>query len=127
MCAVGIGARELQIWKEVDGMFTADPTKVESARLLLTVTAEEASELTYYGSEVSTSLILPSDKPLLLCFGHSSLCCKLLSGCGRCVLTYCQLGHPPLDNGTDWESQHPLTFKKRKEPCWSWNYHIPVQ
>lgn len=53
MCAAGIGATELQIWKEVDGIFTADPRKVSSARLLSTVTAEEAAELTYYGSEVT--------------------------------------------------------------------------
>ncbi|WQF86450.1 Putative aspartate/glutamate/uridylate kinase, aspartate kinase, ACT domain, CASTOR, ACT [Colletotrichum destructivum] len=52
MCAVGTGAVELQIWKEVDGIFTADPRKVPSARLLSTVTPEEATELTYYGSEV---------------------------------------------------------------------------
>ncbi|WDK22697.1 aspartate kinase [Colletotrichum graminicola] len=52
MCAVGIKAAELQIWKEVDGIFTADPRKVPSARLLPTVTPEEATELTYYGSEV---------------------------------------------------------------------------
>jgi aspartate kinase len=57
MCSVGINAVELQIWKEVDGIFTADPRKVPSARLLSTVTAEEATELTYYGSEVR-SLIL---------------------------------------------------------------------
>ncbi|KAI1393737.1 aspartate kinase [Hypoxylon trugodes] len=52
MCAVGVAAEELQIWKEVDGIFTADPRKVPSARLLSTVTDEEATELTYYGSEV---------------------------------------------------------------------------
>ncbi|GKT49502.1 putative assembly chaperone of rpl4 [Colletotrichum spaethianum] len=52
MCAVGTEAAELQIWKEVDGIFTADPRKVPSARLLSTVTPEEATELTYYGSEV---------------------------------------------------------------------------
>ncbi|KAI1335766.1 aspartate kinase [Xylariaceae sp. FL0016] len=52
MCAVAVNAIELQIWKEVDGIFTADPRKVSSARLLTTVTAEEAAELTYYGSEV---------------------------------------------------------------------------
>lgn len=52
MCAVGIGAREVQIWKEVDGIFTTDPSKVPSARLLATVTCEEAAELTYFGSEV---------------------------------------------------------------------------
>ncbi|KAJ4177299.1 Aspartokinase [Fusarium falciforme] len=52
MCAVGVNAVELQIWKEVDGIFTADPRKVSSARLLSTVTPDEATELTYYGSEV---------------------------------------------------------------------------
>ena len=52
LCAVGLGAAELQIWKEVDGIFTADPRKVPTARLLPLITPEEAAELTYYGSEV---------------------------------------------------------------------------
>ena len=52
VCAVGLAANELQIWKEVDGIFTADPRKVKSARLLKSVTPDEAAELTYYGSEV---------------------------------------------------------------------------
>ncbi|KAJ1921209.1 Aspartokinase [Mycoemilia scoparia] len=52
LIAVGMHASELQIWKEVDGIFTADPRKVPSARLLNIITPEEASELTYYGSEV---------------------------------------------------------------------------
>lgn len=52
LCAVGLSAAELQVWKEVDGIFTADPRKVPTARLLSTITPEEAAELTYYGSEV---------------------------------------------------------------------------
>ncbi|KAK6536590.1 Aspartokinase [Arthrobotrys megalospora] len=52
LVAVGIDADELQVWKEVDGIFTADPRKVPSAKLLPTITPEEAAELTYYGSEV---------------------------------------------------------------------------
>lgn len=52
LIAVGIAADELQVWKEVDGIFSADPRKVTSARLLASVTPEEAAELTYYGSEV---------------------------------------------------------------------------
>ena len=52
LCAVGLNASELQIWKEVDGIFTADPRKVKGARLLSHITPEEAAELTYYGSEV---------------------------------------------------------------------------
>lgn len=52
LVAVGLQADELQIWKEVDGIFTADPRKVPTARLIDRITPEEASELTYYGSEV---------------------------------------------------------------------------
>ncbi|KAJ5518755.1 Aspartate kinase monofunctional class [Penicillium expansum] len=50
MCAAGLAAAEYQIWKEVDGIFTADPSKVPSARVLTTVTAEEVSELTFFGT-----------------------------------------------------------------------------
>ncbi|KDQ10464.1 hypothetical protein BOTBODRAFT_36166 [Botryobasidium botryosum FD-172 SS1] len=52
LLAVGLGASELQIWKEVDGIFTADPRKVLTARLIPIISPEEAAELTYYGSEV---------------------------------------------------------------------------
>ncbi|BFZ57033.1 Aspartokinase [Savitreella phatthalungensis] len=52
LIAIGLGAEELQVWKEVDGIFTADPRKVPTARLLPRITPEEAAELTYYGSEV---------------------------------------------------------------------------
>ncbi|UKZ83603.1 hypothetical protein TrVFT333_011412 [Trichoderma virens FT-333] len=38
LCAVGLKADELQIWKEVDGIFTADPSKVPTARLLPSIT-----------------------------------------------------------------------------------------
>lgn len=49
---MGLDADELQVWKEVDGIFTADPRKVPTARLIPMITPEEAAELTYYGSEV---------------------------------------------------------------------------
>ncbi|KAG0637726.1 Aspartate/glutamate/uridylate kinase [Tuber brumale] len=52
LLGVSVKAQELQIWKEVDGIFTADPRKVPAARLVPFVTPEEAAELTYYGSEV---------------------------------------------------------------------------
>ncbi|KAK4937185.1 Aspartokinase [Elasticomyces elasticus] len=58
LCAISLDAEELQIWKEVDGIFTADPTKVSTARVLPTVTSEEAAELTYYGSEVIHTLTM---------------------------------------------------------------------
>jgi len=52
LLAAGLEASELQIWKEVDGIFTADPRKVPTARLISAISPEEAAELTYYGSEV---------------------------------------------------------------------------
>ncbi|KAI2615903.1 aspartate kinase [Hypoxylon sp. NC1633] len=68
LVAVGLGANELQIWKEVDGIFTADPTKVPTARLLATITPSEAAELTFYGSEVIHHLtmdqVIKADPPI---------------------------------------------------------------
>jgi aspartate kinase len=52
LIAAGIRAKELQIWKEVDGIFSADPNKVKTAKVLGSITPEEAMELTYFGSEV---------------------------------------------------------------------------
>ncbi|KAK3604216.1 hypothetical protein CHS0354_002024 [Potamilus streckersoni] len=52
LTAAAVSAKELQIWKEVDGIFSADPRKVLNARVLPSVTPAEAAELTYYGSEV---------------------------------------------------------------------------
>ncbi|KAI1375108.1 Aspartate/glutamate/uridylate kinase [Hypoxylon crocopeplum] len=58
LVAVGLQARKLQIWKEVDGIFTADPIEVPNAKLLASITPEEAAELTFYGSEVIHPLAL---------------------------------------------------------------------
>jgi aspartate kinase len=52
MCAVALYAEELQIWKEVDGIFITDPRKIKTTRMIATITTAEATELTYYGSEV---------------------------------------------------------------------------
>ncbi|KAI9790390.1 MAG: Aspartokinase [Peltula sp. TS41687] len=52
LVAIGLEAQELQVWKEVDGIFTADPRRVPTARLLSTIAPAEAAELTFYGSEV---------------------------------------------------------------------------
>jgi aspartate kinase len=57
LVALGLNAQELQVWKEVDGIYTADPRKVPTARLLATITPSEAAELTFYGSEVSVNLL----------------------------------------------------------------------
>lgn len=58
LTAIGLGAEELQVWKEVDGIFTADPRKVPTARLISSITPPEAAELTFYGSEVCMAYLL---------------------------------------------------------------------
>lgn len=52
LCAGALKAKQLQVWKESDGVFTGNPTKIESARLINLVTPAEASELTAFGNEV---------------------------------------------------------------------------
>lgn len=55
MITAGLGREqvsELQVWKEVDGICTADPRRVKDAQLLPEISALEASELTHFGSEV---------------------------------------------------------------------------
>jgi aspartate kinase len=45
-------ADEVQVWKDVPGVLTCDPTIIKKARPLAKLTFEEASELAYYGAEV---------------------------------------------------------------------------
>ena len=52
LLAIGLHAEELQVWKEIEGFYTADPRKVPNARLIPEISPEEASELTFSGSEV---------------------------------------------------------------------------
>jgi aspartate kinase len=47
-----LGAREIQIWTDVDGMLTADPRLVPQARLVPHLSFAEASELAYFGAKV---------------------------------------------------------------------------
>lgn len=47
-----VGAREVQIWTDVDGVMTCDPSLCKDARSLPVLSFGEASELAYYGAEV---------------------------------------------------------------------------
>lgn len=56
-------AEELQIWTDTDGILTADPTVVPSAKNIKEMTFSEASELAYFGARVlHPSTILPAVK-----------------------------------------------------------------
>ncbi len=50
--AVGLEAEALEIWTDVDGIYTADPRLVPDARVLPEVTYEEAMELSFFGAKV---------------------------------------------------------------------------
>ena len=59
--AAGIGAREIQIWTDVDGMLTADPRVIATPRLVPSLSFAEAAELAYFGAKVlHPSTILPA-------------------------------------------------------------------
>jgi len=52
MIAAACKAEEAQVWKDVDGILTADPRIVENAKPVEAVTYDEASELAYFGAQV---------------------------------------------------------------------------
>ena len=47
-----LGADEIQVWKDVPGVMTCDPSLIKTAQPLPRLSFEEASELAYYGAEV---------------------------------------------------------------------------
>jgi aspartate kinase len=47
-----LGASEIQIWTDVDGMLTADPRIIRDVRVVPQLSFEEASELAYFGAKV---------------------------------------------------------------------------
>ncbi|CBJ32322.1 aspartate kinase [Ectocarpus siliculosus] len=49
---VACGADEVQVWKDVDGMMTADPRAVPGAVPVPCVSYEEAAELAYFGANI---------------------------------------------------------------------------
>jgi aspartate kinase len=50
--AAACKAEEVQVWKDVDGILTADPRLVKDARPVDKVTYDEAAELAYFGAQV---------------------------------------------------------------------------
>jgi len=48
----GIEAEEIQIWTDVDGMLTADPTILAGGHRVKTISFAEAAELAYFGAKV---------------------------------------------------------------------------
>ena len=52
LAGAAMDAEEVQIWTDVDGVMTADPSLIGSARSLTVLSLLEASELAYFGGRV---------------------------------------------------------------------------
>ncbi|MFN0156957.1 MAG: aspartate kinase [Bacteroidota bacterium] len=58
-----LNADEIQIWTDVDGVMTCDPSVIPEAKLVDEMTFREAAELAYFGAKVlHPSTILPAIK-----------------------------------------------------------------
>jgi aspartate kinase len=61
LIGAAIGAEEVQIWSDTDGVMTADPSVVPSAQSIAQMRFDEAAELAYFGSRVlHPSTLLPA-------------------------------------------------------------------
>ena len=61
LVGAGIGAEEIQIWTDVDGMLTADPTICPDAHRVKAISFTEAAELAYFGAKVlHPATVLPA-------------------------------------------------------------------
>ncbi len=61
LAGAGIGAEEIQIWTDVDGMLTCDPRIRPGGRRLRTISFAEAAELAYFGAKVlHPATVLPA-------------------------------------------------------------------
>jgi len=70
IAGAGIGAEEIQIWTDVDGMLTADPTVFPGGHRVKTISFAEAAELAYFGAKVlHPATVIPAverDIPVLI-------------------------------------------------------------
>ena len=52
LLGAALGLPEVQVWKDVDGVLTADPRLVKAARAVGALTYDEATELAFFGAAV---------------------------------------------------------------------------
>ena len=57
-----LGAKEIEIWTDVDGILTADPRQVKNAFPIKSISYEEAMELSHFGAKV---IYPPTIRPAL--------------------------------------------------------------
>lgn len=61
LVGAGLGAEEIQIWTDVDGMLTADPRVIPGGRRVKSISFAEAAEMAYFGAKVlHPATVLPA-------------------------------------------------------------------
>lgn len=74
----GLNAERIEIWTDVDGMMTTDPTLCPGARRIKTISFEEAAELAYFGAKVlHPATLLPAIRkniPVLILNSRNPQC-----------------------------------------------------
>ena len=58
--AAALGAEEVQIWTDVDGLLTCDPRLVPSARVIELLSFDEAAELAQFGAKLHPKTLEPA-------------------------------------------------------------------
>ena len=58
--AAAVGAEEVQIWTDVDGLLTCDPRLVPSARMIDLLSFDEAAELAQFGAKLHPRTLEPA-------------------------------------------------------------------
>ena len=70
LAGAGVNAEEIQIWTDVDGMLTADPTIFPGGHRVKSISFAEAAELAYFGAKVlHPATVIPAierDIPVLI-------------------------------------------------------------
>jgi len=92
--ASACNAEEAQVWKDVDGILTADPRIVEKAIPVEAVTYEEAAELAYFGAQVlhprAMQPCISTGTPVLVKNSYN------ISAPGTRIVATLQKGTPPV-------------------------------
>lgn len=110
LVAVGTSARELQVWKEVSGIYSADPRKVPTAKFLSTIDCGEVNELTFYGSEVIHHFTIDHCLPLIPIRIKNV---KEPEGPGTLII---QKASPHGSSTTTTTTKSPYHFQRQKRP-----------
>ena len=101
VCAGFFGADVLEIWKDIDGLYTADPKIVDNVKIIKQITYQEMAELSSLGNKVihinAISPCISANIPIFLknCYNHD---CEGTLICGEKYENYLINGIVKLDN-----------------------------